>query len=89
MACGKMIITDRLPDHSHIDDLFIENEDIIYYDNIADCISKINYYLCKEGSGHRERIAANGYAKVLQDHTQVQRVESILKKHNQWIGNSQ
>jgi spore maturation protein CgeB len=32
----------------------------------------------------RERIAKNGYDKVLEYHTQKQRVEFILKKYKEW-----
>lgn len=78
MACGKLLITDRLPIQSNIDNLFIENEDIIYYDSLGDCISKINYYLSSEGKEDRETIALNGYNKVINTHTQVKRVDSII-----------
>ena len=84
MACGKLVIADKLPEHTHIDDLFVEGEDIIYYENIYDCISKINYYLSSEGESERERIAQNGYNKVINSHTQIQRVDAIIEKYNQW-----
>lgn len=84
MACGRLVITDRLPEHTHINDLFIENEDIIYYDNYSDCISKINYYLCEEGEAERNRIQKNGYDKVKANHTQVQRTDLIISKFNEW-----
>ena len=32
----------------------------------------------------RERIAKNGYQKVLKNHTQVQRVDFIIEKYNEW-----
>lgn len=84
MACGKLVITDKLPEHTKINDLFVENEDIVYYTNLGDCVSKINYYLSEEGKGEALRIADNGFKKVLSNHTQVQRVESILKKYSEW-----
>lgn len=62
---------------SLVHELFIDGEDIIYYDNIVDCINKLNYY--QENSEERERIAKNGYNKVLENHTQKQRVEFIIK----------
>jgi len=82
MACGKLIITDRLPETTHIDDLFIENEDIIYYDSIGECISKINYFLSEEGKSERNLISLNGHNKVMTNHTQVQRVDTIIKNYN-------
>jgi spore maturation protein CgeB len=44
MACGKMVITDRLKESTGLSEMFIEGEEIIYYYNILDCIQKINYY---------------------------------------------
>ncbi len=82
MACGKLVITDRLPKSTKIDTLFVENQDIVYYDNISDCISKINYYLWDKEEA--ARIASNGYKKVLENHTQKQRVDSILKEYEKW-----
>jgi spore maturation protein CgeB len=84
MACGKLIITDRLPIQSNIDNLFVENEDIVYYDSLGDCISKINYYLSSEAKEDRERISLNGYNKVINMHTQVKRVDSILMSYKQY-----
>jgi len=88
MACGRLVITDRLPEHTKINDLFIEGEDIVYYDNLGECISKINYYLSPEGSEERERIALNGYNKTMEHHTQIKRVGRILEKYIEWKENS-
>jgi spore maturation protein CgeB len=84
MACGKLVITDRLPIQSNIDALFIENEDIIYYNSLGECISKINYYLSNEAKEARERISLNGYNKVINMHTQGKRVDSILMNYKQY-----
>ena len=75
MACGKMVVTDKLPDYTHIDDLFIENEDIVYYSNDLEAIEKIKYYL--ENDKERERIARNGMEKVLSQHTVAARVDEL------------
>ena len=88
MACEKLIITDKLPAQTNIDSLFIENEDIVYYKDIPECISKINYYLSEEGKESAIRISKNGYNKVKQHHTQTQRVEAIVKKYSEWKENS-
>lgn len=79
MACGKLVITDRLPLESSIESLFTENEHIVYYDNLSDCISKINYYLSEEAKAERERISMNGHRLVMQSHTQIQRVDTIIR----------
>jgi hypothetical protein len=84
MACGRMILTDRLPDETMISTLFTEGKDIVYYDNFSDCISKINYYLSPEGIYERDTIASNGYDNVIKNHTQKQRVDVILEKYNEF-----
>ncbi len=84
MACGKLVITDKLPDNTHLDDLFTEGEDIVYYSSVHECISKINYYLSNEGKQEAIRIANNGYIKVTGNHTQAQRVDELIKYYNEW-----
>lgn len=86
MACNTMVLTDRLPVDTKIQDLFEEDVDIVYYDSVAECISKINYYLSPQGSKDRIKIARNGYNKVLENHTQKQRVQQII---NKWKEHSQ
>ena len=54
MACGKMVICDRLEKSKKLDELFVDGEDIVYYDDIFDCVEKINYY--RENEEERERI---------------------------------
>ena len=82
MACGKMVLCDRLEKSKKLDELFIDGEDIVYYDDIFDCVEKMNYY--RENEEERERIANNGFKKVLENHTQKQRVEFIIKKYKEW-----
>ena len=85
MACGKMVLCDRLHENKKLHELFIDGEDIVYYDDIVDCINKMNKY--HDDAVERERIAKNGYNKVLENHTQKQRVEFILKKYEKHIFN--
>jgi hypothetical protein len=84
MACGKLVITDKLPSHTCIDQLFEEDVDIVYYSNLSECISKINYYLSPEGEQQALRIAENGFNKVIKNHTQVQRVEILVQNYSIW-----
>jgi hypothetical protein len=79
MACGKMVLTDNLPSETGLRDMFIDGEDIVYYDDMFDCIEKMNYY--NENEEERERIAYNGMAKVIANHTQIQRVDKLIKKY--------
>lgn len=78
MACGKMILTDRLPDEAKLNQLFIEGEEIVLYNDMFDCIEKINYY--NENEQERERIAFNGMQKVLNNYTQIQVVDKLIEE---------
>jgi spore maturation protein CgeB len=76
MACGKMVLTDRLPEETGLSEMFIDGEDIVYYDEMFDCIEKMNYY--NENEEERERIAHNGMMKVLHNYTQIQVVDKLI-----------
>lgn len=84
MACGKMVITDRLPVETKIQELFVDGEDIVYYSDAEEAIEKIRYYASHDEE--RLRIASNGYQKVMAHHTAAKRVDvfeeivSSLKK---------
>lgn len=82
MACGKMVICDRLNKSKKLEELFTDGEDIVYYDDIVDCINKINYY--NENEEEREIIANNGFKKVLENHTQKQVVDTLIKNYEEW-----
>ena len=78
MACGKMVLTDRLDESKKLHTLFEEGKEIVFYDDMVDCINKINYYANNEEK--REEIAFNGKNTVSTNHTQVQRVDAILNE---------
>jgi hypothetical protein len=80
MACGKLVLTDRLSEETGLSEIFIDGEDIIYYDEMFDCIEKMNYY--NENEEERERIAHNGMMKVLHNHTQIQIVDKLITEFN-------
>jgi len=81
MACGKMVLTDRLPDNKKLNEIFIDKQDIVYYEagNMFDCIEKMNYY--NEHDEEREIIANNGLKKVLENYTQIQIVDKLIEKY--------
>ncbi len=79
MACGKMVLTDRLDESTGLSEMFIDGEDIVYYDEMFDCIEKMNYY--NENEEERERIAHNGMMKVLHNYTQIQVVDKLIEKY--------
>ena len=76
MACGKLVLTDNLASETGLRDMFIDGEDIVYYDDMFDCIEKMNYY--NENEEERERIAHNGMMKVLHNYTQIQLVDKLI-----------
>lgn len=76
MGCKKLVITDRLPNEVGLNELFVDGQDIIYYDNAQDAIDKINYYAAHDDE--REEIALNGYNKVIANHTVAKRVDQLL-----------
>ena len=78
MACGKMVLTDRLDINKGLEELFVDGEDIVLYNDMFDCIEKMNYY--NENEEERERIAHNGMIKVLHNHTQIQRVDKLIEQ---------
>jgi len=78
MACGKLVLTDNLPPETGLRDMFADGEDIVYYDDMFDCIEKMNYY--NENEEERERIAHNGMMKVLHNYTQIQVVDKLIEQ---------
>jgi hypothetical protein len=82
MACGKLVLTDRLSEETGLSGMFKEGEDIIYYDDMFDCIEKMNYY--NENEEERERIAHNGMIKVLHNYTQIQVVDKLITEFNKF-----
>lgn len=80
MACGKLVLTDRLDNVTGLSDIFVDGEDIVYYDDMTDCIQKINYY--NENRDELKRIAQNGMNKVLNNYTQVQVVDKLITEFN-------
>jgi hypothetical protein len=79
MACGKLVLTDRLAEETGLSEIFIEGEDVVYYDEMFDCIEKMNYY--NENEEERERIAHNGMMKVLHNYTQIQVVDKLIEAY--------
>jgi len=80
MACGKLIITDRLNDSKRLHEMFIDGTDIVFYNDMFDCIEKINYY--NENEKEREKIAFSGYQKVINNYTQKQVVNNLINKYD-------
>jgi glycosyltransferase involved in cell wall biosynthesis len=86
MACGKMVLTDRLDTIRGLEEVFIDGEDIVLYNDMFDCIEKINYY--NENEEERERIAHNGMMKVLHNYTQIQVVDKLIENYESFNNRS-
>lgn len=83
MACGRMVITDRLPEETKLQTLFEENKEIVFYNDYEDLKRKLDYYLIHNVT-EREKIANAGRKAVVKSHTQVHRVDLILKEFRKW-----
>jgi spore maturation protein CgeB len=77
MGCRKLVFTDYLHPDTGIYELFRQREDIIYYGNEEECIKWLNFFL--EHDEERERIANNGYKKVVLYHTAMKRAKEIIE----------
>ncbi len=73
MGCGGFMITDFQPDFG---ELFVADEDYVFYTTPDDLYAKIDYYL--EHDEKRKIIARNGYEKVKANHTYDHRLKEIL-----------
>ena len=82
MACKKLVLCDRLSESKKLNHLFEEGNEIVYYDDIIDCINKINYY--HNNDEERNEIAENGYQKVINNYTQKQVVDKLINKYLNW-----
>ena len=56
---------------------FKEGEDLVCFDGVEDLAEKAGYY--QEHEKERREIARNGYEKVKQHHSYVNRIETILE----------
>ena len=63
MSCKKLVITDRLNPNKQLDDMFVEDEEIVFYSSKEEALEKIRFYL--NNNQERNRIAENGYKKVV------------------------
>jgi hypothetical protein len=77
-CCGRLVLTDRLPESTKIEELLVDKKHIVYYNDLADCIEKINYYA--ENADEREKIAQAGREHILNNFTQIQIVDKLIEK---------
>lgn len=74
MGAGGFLLTNYQSDFL---DYFTPGEDFVFFENQADLLDKVAYYL--EHEEERARIARNGYQRIAAGHTYVHRAEEIIQ----------
>ena len=73
LGCGGFLLTNY---QAEIPYYFKEGEDLVCFDGLEDLCEKVGYYL--EHEEERKRIAWNGYHKVREKHSYIDRIHTIL-----------
>ena len=80
---GAMQICDG---EEYLSDFFREGEEVIGYRSADELVDKVRYYL--ENDAERERIARNGYRRVMADHRIRKRLDDLAEIVNGVLGDS-
>lgn len=73
LGCGGFLLTNY---QAEIPYYFKEGEDLVCFDGLEDLCEKVGYYL--EHEEERKRIAWNGYHKVREKHSYIERIHTTL-----------
>lgn len=73
LGCGGFLLTNY---QAEIPYYFKEGENLVCFDSLEDLCEKVGYYL--EHEEERKRIAWNGYRKVREKHSYIERIRTIL-----------
>lgn len=73
LGCGGFLLTNY---QAEIPYYFKEGEELVCFDGLEDLCEKVGYYL--EHEEERKRIAWNGYRKVREKHSYIERIRTIL-----------
>lgn len=73
LGCGGFLLTNY---QAEIPYYFKEGEDLVCFDGLEDLCEKVGYYL--EHEEERKQIAWNGYRKVREKHSYIERIRTIL-----------
>ena len=84
-ACNALVITDAVHPIRNLDSLFVENEDIVYYSSLDECLEKIEFYL--NNDQERIRVANNMHEKIMKNHTGLARAKDFIRHINAFLGN--
>lgn len=74
-ACGALVLTDSIA--NGLDQLFEIGREIVVYQDDADLLDKIAYYLAHDDE--REQIARAGQQRTVKEHLYTHRVQQILE----------
>lgn len=72
-GCGSCLLTDH---KKNIRDIFEPDEEIVTYNNPAECAEKAKWLL--ENDSFRTKIAQAGHKRTMSDHTVLKRCEQII-----------
>ena len=75
LCSGSMLVTDRLPPESGLEDLFQDRKHLVFYDD-EDLETLVRHYLTH--GAERETIAAQGCEEVLAKHTYAHRADQMM-----------
>lgn len=81
MMANRLVLTDRISHETGIHQIFKEDQDIVYFDSLDECIDKVHFFIKNENQ--RLKIANNGYNKVREKHTVKGRVSKLLSIINE------
>ena len=79
-ACKCCILTNRLPEHTHLETIFAHNVSAIYYDNLFSLIYQLIRLILKPNL--HKTIAKNAYEIVNNHHTQISRAKELIRRVN-------
>lgn len=74
-ACGGFMLTGKMDDD--ITEYYVPGKEIVVFESVSDMVEKCGYYL--EHELERDKIAKEGYARTMRDHTYAQRFRDIFK----------
>jgi spore maturation protein CgeB len=74
-GCGGFLLTGQA---DNLEDYYLPDKEIVYFNTTSDLIEKIQYYLKHENE--RAAIAQAGYKRTFQEHTYVQRFTNIFQQ---------
>jgi spore maturation protein CgeB len=73
------VLTNRISPESGIYELFTEDEDMAFYSDEEECLTKMNRLL--NDNEYRNKLSSNLYNKITTKHMVSNRVDEVIKIH--------